>query len=64
MNSPANFADRLSERILAAKSRVCVGCDPETKLFPPALKEKPNVLAAIESFGFGLMDAVAPLNIP
>lgn len=60
MNATPNFADRLSERILASESRVCVGCDPATKLFPPALKEMPNVLAAIEAFGYGLMDAVAP----
>jgi len=60
MTLPPNFADRLSDRILTIESRICVGCDPETRLFPPALREKPNVLAAIETFGFGLMDAVAP----
>jgi orotidine-5'-phosphate decarboxylase len=55
-----NCADRLSERILTVKSRVCVGCDPEPDLLPPAVKAGGTVLAAVERFGFRLMEATAP----
>jgi orotidine-5'-phosphate decarboxylase len=54
----SNFADRLAERILRTKSRVCVGCDPDPALFPPELAEKEDAVAATATFGLELMAAV------
>ncbi|MGD8718635.1 MAG: orotidine-5'-phosphate decarboxylase [Candidatus Zixiibacteriota bacterium] len=54
----ANFADRLTERILTTNSRICVGCDPSPEHFPPELAEMDNPVAAIARFGEELIGAV------
>ena len=63
MTAPANFADRLAERVLATNSRICVGCDPEVALLPSfAGRGRPHKtpVAAIKRFGIELVGAVAP----
>ena len=58
MNNAPNFADRLVERIVRIKSRICVGCDPDPALFPPELAQKEDAVAATAAFGLELMAAV------
>lgn len=58
--SGVHFADRLCDRVLGANTRVCVGCDPEAALLPPALTAGGAVIAATERFGLELLPAVAP----
>jgi len=58
MTAPANFADRLCERILAANSRVCVGCDPDPTHFPAVFRGT-DAVAATARFGKELVAAVA-----
>jgi len=58
VNRPSHFADRLAERILRIKSRICVGCDPDPALFPPELAEKEDPVAATATFGLELIAAV------
>jgi orotidine-5'-phosphate decarboxylase len=58
MNNASHFADRLVDRILRIKSRVCVGCDPDPELFPPELKAGDDAVAATAAFGVELLAAV------
>ena len=58
MSNASNFADRLVERILRIKSRICVGCDPDPALFPPELAKMEDPVAATAAFGLELLAAV------
>lgn len=58
MGNAFNFADRLVERILRIKSRICVGCDPDPELFPPELAGQEDAIAATDAFGLELIAAV------
>jgi len=61
---PEPFIDRLIEAIRAKNSPICVGIDPMPDKFPAELRpgnlrDRDAVVAAIDAFGRGVIDAVA-----
>ncbi len=68
---PKNFADRLTEAVLAKRSQVCVGLDPRLDRMPPSLlarytseqgeeNGRREIGACLEEFGTAIIEAVAP----
>jgi len=65
MAPAAHFADRLVERVDAARSHLVVGLDPDLRELPPELLDGASTLAeaaaAVEAFATAVIDGVAGL---
>lgn len=54
------FGERLQQRALTVGSAACVGLDPFPDRLPPSARGGRSLVAAVEAFGEGVIEAVAP----